>query len=217
MGSGGPHNWVTVTDNPSGKAIYNGVALVRPGHKYGLSSDRTIPMLAVLPPAIDSSSGGQCWADTERWGPLSGTMIHTSYSRCCMIYILTQNLEPHPNGFAVQMPFLFKSGVMRTRVNPADGQVYVVGQKGWDTTARDRQRCRREANGFGQERQAGRGEGARPDRDRAEAEVSRWQVNRTDGIRDGERAAGGMMGTQMCGYRQQPRFAQNTSVISLAL
>lgn len=136
MGSGGPHDWITVSDNPHGKAVYNGVALVRPGRMYGHNGPRTTPMLAVLPPSADSSSGGQCWANPRRWGPLSGQMIHTSYSRCAAFYVLTQNIEPYPNGFAVRLPFQFKSGVMRTRVNPADGQVYLVGQKGWDTTAR---------------------------------------------------------------------------------
>jgi len=136
LGAGGPHNWVTVSDNPSGKAIYNGVALARRGGRHGYSGPRTTPMLAVLPATVDSSSGGQCWSDPRRWGPLGGCMIHTSYSRCAAFYIMTPNLQPHPNGFAVRFPFTFRSGVMRARVNPVDRQVYLVGQKGWDTQAR---------------------------------------------------------------------------------
>jgi hypothetical protein len=136
LGAGGPHDWITVSDNPHGKAVYNGVALVREGGLYGHEGARTTPMLAVLPPTADSSSGNQCWSDPQRWGPLGGQMIHTSYSRCSMFYILTQNDVLHPNGFAVRMPFNFRSGAMRARVNPKDGQVYVVGQKGWDTSAR---------------------------------------------------------------------------------
>lgn len=136
LGAGGPHDWITVSDNPHGKAVYNGVAIVREGGLYGHEKPRTTSMLAVLPPTADSSSGGQCWSDSDRWGPLSGQMIHTSYSRCSMFYILTQFDMAHPNGFAVRMPYNFRSGVMRARVNPKDGQVYVVGQKGWDTTAR---------------------------------------------------------------------------------
>jgi hypothetical protein len=63
-------------------------------------------------------------------------MIHTSYSQLSVFYVLTQDLTPHPNGFAVRMPLTFHSGVMRPRTNPVDGQVYVVGQKGWDSKAR---------------------------------------------------------------------------------
>src|SRR5690606_28982575 len=117
MGAGGPHDWITVSDNPDGKAVFNGVAIVREGQNYGYEHDRTTPMLAVLPPSADSSSGGQCWADPTRWGPLSGAMIHTSYSQSSVFYILTQDLEPHPNGFAVRMPLTFHSGVMRPRTN----------------------------------------------------------------------------------------------------
>jgi len=135
MGAGGPKDWITVSDNPHGVDVFNGVAIVRPGAKYGLSSPRTTPMLAVLPPAVDSSSGGQCWADPD-WGPLGSAMIHTSYSRCRALYVLTQDVGEHPNGFAVALPFALKSGAMRARVSPTDKQVYVVGQKGWDTTAR---------------------------------------------------------------------------------
>ena len=133
MGFGGPHNWVTISDNPSGKAVYNGVSIVREGGSYGYQKDRNQPMLATIPAMADASSGGQCWADENRWGPLSGQLIHTTYSHCGMFYILTQDAGDFPNGFAIPFPFEFKSGAMRPRVNPADGQLYIVGQKGWDT------------------------------------------------------------------------------------
>jgi len=136
MGAGGPHDWITVSDNPDGVAVFNGVSLVREGALHGYSRQRSIPMLTVLPASVDSSSAGQCWADPQRWGPLSGTMIHTSYSRGAAFYIMTQDVGEHPNGFAVRLPWDFKTGVMRPRSSPIDGQVYVIGQKGWDTAVR---------------------------------------------------------------------------------
>ena len=136
MGAGGPKDWVTVTDNPSGKAVYNGFFLARKGAKYGYTSGRTEPMLVRLPARLDSSSGGQCWTDPKNWGPLSGSVIHTSYSRCVAFYCFIQDVEPYPNGFAMKFPFPLKSGAMRPRVHPIDKQVYLVCQKGWDTSAR---------------------------------------------------------------------------------
>ncbi len=136
MGAGGPKDWVTVADNPSGKAVYNGFFLAKKGAKYGYTGGRTVPMLVMLPARIDSSSGGQCWTEPNGWGPLSGSVIHTSYSRCSTFYCFIQDVEPYPNGFAVEFPFPLKSGAMRPRVNPIDKQVYVVCQKGWDTSAR---------------------------------------------------------------------------------
>ena len=136
MGAGGPKDWVTVADNPSGKAVYNGFFLARKGAKYGYTSGRTEPMLVRLPARLDSSSGGQCWTDPKNWGPLSGSVIHTSYSRCSAFYCFIEDVEPYPNGFAMKFPFPLKSGAMRPRVHPIDKQVYLVCQKGWDTSAR---------------------------------------------------------------------------------
>ncbi len=136
LGAGGPNNWVTIADNPSGVAIYNGFALVREGARYGYEHPRNTPMLVVLPASVDSSSGGQCWSDPKRWGPLSGSIVHCSYSLSSLFYCLTQDLEPYPNGFAVRMPFDLKAGAMRPRISPIDGQAYIACKKGWDSVAR---------------------------------------------------------------------------------
>ncbi len=66
---------------------------------------------------------------------LSGAVLHTSYSNCAMFYVRVQDVAPFPNGFAIRLPFDFKAGLMRSRVNPIDRQVYTVGLKGWDTKA----------------------------------------------------------------------------------
>ena len=135
MGAGGPKDWVTITDNPSGKAVYNGFFLAKKGAKYGYEKARTVPMLVRLPASVDSSSGGQCWSHAEKWGPLSGTVIHTSYSRCAAFYCFIQDIKPYPNGFAVRFPFDLDSGAMRPRLHPIDNQIYITCHKGWDTTA----------------------------------------------------------------------------------
>lgn len=135
MGVGGAKDWVTITDNPSGKAVYNGFFLAKKGAKYGYENARTVPMLVRLPASVDSSSGGQCWSHPEKWGPLSGTVIHTSYSRCAAFYCFIQDIEPYPNGFAVRFPFDLDSGAMRPRLHPIDNQIYITCHKGWDTTA----------------------------------------------------------------------------------
>ncbi|MDA7614546.1 c-type cytochrome [Verrucomicrobiales bacterium] len=136
MGAGGPNNWVTVADNPSGQAVYNGFSLVKEGAIYGYEHERSTPMLVVLPARVDSSGGGQCWSDPKRWGPLSGSIIHTSYSRSRAFYCRTQDVGDYPNGFAMRLPFDFKAGAMRPRVSPIDGQTYIVCKKGWDSIAR---------------------------------------------------------------------------------
>ena len=125
---------VTIADNPDGK-YPSGACIVRKGQSYGHEGPRTQPFLYLLPPKVDTSSGSQCWADPRRWGPLSGALVHTSYSTSSVTYVLTQDSQPFPSGYAVHMPFGFKSGPMRLRVSSRDGQVYVIGQRGWDSNA----------------------------------------------------------------------------------
>ena len=135
MGVGGPKDWITVSDNPSGYAIYNGFSLVREGASFGYEQPRNAPMLMALPATADSSSTGQAWSDAKRWGPLGGSVVHTSYSHSSMFYVMIQDVPPYPNGFAIRLPFSFKAGLLRSRIHPLDGQVYTVGLKGWDTNA----------------------------------------------------------------------------------
>ncbi len=134
LGCGGPNDWLTIADNPDGKFPSGGM-LVRRGQEYGQGGARTEPFLYLLPPKVDTSSGSQCWSDPKRWGPLGGCLTHTSYSKSNLSYVLIQETDKLPNGFAVQFPFQFRSGLMRAVVNPADGQVYVAGQRGWDSAA----------------------------------------------------------------------------------
>lgn len=134
MGYGGPHGWVTISDNDEGK-YPAGAWIVRQGQSYGWNGPRTQPFLYVLPPKVDTSSAAQCWADAKRWGPLSGALIHTSYSTSSICYVLTQDTQPNASGFAVHMPFGLKSGPLRLRVNPRDGQMYIACQRGWDSNA----------------------------------------------------------------------------------
>lgn len=135
LGAGGPDDWITVADNPSGKSIYNGFTIAREGALYGYEKQRNLPMLVVLPARVDSSSSSQCWSDPERWGPLGGSIIHGSYSLSKVFYCLTQDIGEFPNGFAMRLPFELKSAPMRARVSPTDGQIYIAAQRGWDSIA----------------------------------------------------------------------------------
>jgi hypothetical protein len=84
---------------------------------------------------IDNSSGGAAWDLTDKWGPMDGKIIHLSYSSCCMFELMTENIDGIWQGGAVKFPLNFDSGVMRARFNPVDGQLYVAGLKGWQTSA----------------------------------------------------------------------------------
>ena len=142
----GPEDRIYLADNQDGGdgVPDNPVYLVRPGTHFGAEPAKTygppwsgtqdIPMLS-LTKDVDKSCGGQIWMNTTAFGPLSGLMMHTSYGNCNIFPMLEQAL---PDGTrqaaAYVLPVKPESGVMRGRCGP-DGQLYVVGQSGWDSSA----------------------------------------------------------------------------------
>lgn len=98
--------------------------------------------LVFLPRLVDNSSGGQVWADSDRWGPLSNQLFHLSYGKCTMHLVMRDQVRPaegnkglETQGAIAPLPFSFESGVCRGRISPHDGQLYLSGLKGWTTTA----------------------------------------------------------------------------------
>ena len=51
------------------------------------------PPLVWMPQDFDNSSGGQLWVDDDRWGPLSGHLLHTSFGKGWMSYMMIQDVE----------------------------------------------------------------------------------------------------------------------------
>jgi hypothetical protein len=90
-----------------------------------------------MPRLQDNSSGGQVWVTSDRWGPFQGQMLHLSYGQCALLLVMREEIGEHSHGGTVKLPYLFKSGVMRGRFNPRDGQLYLTGLKGWQTLAAD--------------------------------------------------------------------------------
>src|SRR5206468_8397467 len=69
------------------------------------------------------------------FGPLSDHMLHLSYGKCSMLEVLAEQVDGLWQGGAVQLPLKFDSGAMRARINPIDGQIWVCGLRGWQTSA----------------------------------------------------------------------------------
>ncbi|HEY1784870.1 MAG TPA: c-type cytochrome, partial [Pirellulales bacterium] len=58
-----------------------------------------------------------------------------SFGRSTMMALLTDTADGKLQGGVVPLPLEFTSGLVRARVRPADGHVYVTGLKGWVTNA----------------------------------------------------------------------------------
>jgi len=95
--------------------------------------------LCWFPKEVDNSSGGQVWVTSDKFGPWKDRLLHLSYGTCSMYGVLPQevtfNGQPQMQGGVTRFNVDFASGAMRARFNPQDGQLYVTGLRGWQTTA----------------------------------------------------------------------------------
>jgi hypothetical protein len=112
--------------------------------------------LCWLPKRVDNSGGGQVWVpEGAKWGPWGGQLLHLSYGTCSVFGAMKEEIVGQaprwpatmaggapalPNdrsivqGGVVRFPLNFQSGIMRARFHPIDGQLYVAGLRGWQTT-----------------------------------------------------------------------------------
>jgi hypothetical protein len=132
----GPDDVMIVGDNPSGKKPSTPLDVITEGGRYGYKRDwdRFRPMLWLTHEA-DGSAGSQAWVTSNRWGPIRSGLVHTSYSRSALLYVMPDRKAGAAQAAAVLFPLRFYSGIMRARFRPQDGQLYVCGLRGWDTNA----------------------------------------------------------------------------------
>ncbi len=155
-----PDNRLTVSDNQGTWMPASKVSLVKPGGFYGYVQDHAsggwapdggkINVKEVVPPEsfdqpmiwmpqdVDNSSGGQLFVEDQRFGPLAGRLLHTSFGKGHLMYLMMQQVGDQTQAALVELPHDFVTGIMRGRVNPVDGQVYVTGLNGWNDNGRPR-------------------------------------------------------------------------------
>lgn len=137
----GPNDEITVSDNQGHWMPASKLNLVQKGGFYGMvqaahaevtPTDFEKP-ICWLPMNQDNSSGGQVWSMSDQWGPLQNHMLFMSYGKGTVFHVMHEEIDGVTQAGMVRMPFKFRTGVMRGRVNPKDGQVYLCGLRGWQT------------------------------------------------------------------------------------
>jgi len=139
----GPNGEMVTGDNQGSWVPVCPINRIRPGGFVGIPDGvpgdvkpvkRDNPIIWI-PFNVDNSSGAQVWVPDDRWGPFKGHMLHLSYGKCSLFHTMTQQVGDELQGAIAKFPFTFASGSMRARFNAVDGQLYVCGLKGWQTTA----------------------------------------------------------------------------------
>jgi putative heme-binding domain-containing protein len=122
-------NWVTLDD--SGKPKFYGNMLGY--HDVTDESDSAMePPLCWITNKFDRSPGELLWVDSERWGPLNGSLLNLSYGYGKVFLVPHEKVDGKIQGGMIELPIpAFPTGVMRGRFNPRDQQLYACGMFAW--------------------------------------------------------------------------------------
>ncbi len=139
----GPNDMITYSDNEGHWLPTCSLQLIRKGGFHGMKPTahlhKTVPEefeqpICWIPHAIDNSPGDQIWINSEKWGPLNGKMLLTSYGKSSLSLVLTENVNGTIQGGTVKLPLRFRSGLIRGRQNRFDDHLYLCGLSVWQTT-----------------------------------------------------------------------------------
>lgn len=138
----GPGDVITVAPQEGTWTPSSAIFEVKPGGYYGfggprVTADRPLGYEAPLcwiPRLIDNSSASQVWVRGDKWGPLDGQLLNLSFGRASVMLVLRETVDGQSQGGVVPMKPRFLAGAMRGTFRPQDGQLYVVGSQGWQTS-----------------------------------------------------------------------------------
>lgn len=92
--------------------------------------------LAWIPHPVNPSGATQTWLIGSRLGPIDGELIHVGYNRPELFRVVMNRRFARPQAAVMSFSREFDFGPLNAKVNPADGQLYVIGFQVWGTTAK---------------------------------------------------------------------------------
>jgi hypothetical protein len=137
-----PDGTFFVTDQEGFWTPKNRINLVEKGGFYGNLwgyTDVTDPSDAAMKPPLcwitndfDRSPAELVWVTSDKWGPLKGALLNTSYGHGKIYVVPHEIVNGQAQGGMCALPLPpFPTGVMRPRFHPTDGQLYVCGLYAW--------------------------------------------------------------------------------------
>jgi hypothetical protein len=137
-----PDGTFFVTDQEGFWTPKNRINLVEKGGFYGNmwgytditdSSDSAMKQpLCWITNDFDRSPAELIWVTSDRWGPLKGSLLNTSYGHGKIYVVPFEMVKGQAQGGICALPLpLFPTGVMRPRFHPVDGQLYICGMYAW--------------------------------------------------------------------------------------
>ncbi len=137
-----PDGSFVVTDQEGHWNPKNRINWVKPGGFYGnmfgyhdVTDDSDSAMddpLCWITNSFDRSPSELLWVESEKWGPLNGSLLNFSYGYGKVYIVPHENIDGQMQGGMCEFPIKqFPTGVMRGRFHPGDGQLYCCGMFAW--------------------------------------------------------------------------------------
>jgi len=106
---------------------------------YGAPADTAdsamAPPLLWVDKAIDRSPAELLWINSDTWGPLNGALLNLSYGQGRIEIVVADGTGDTAQGALCRLPIPdFPTGIMRGRVHPTNGQLYLAGLSAWATS-----------------------------------------------------------------------------------
>lgn len=113
--------------------FYGHLPVIAPEEKY---PEPIAEPMVWLPHPVNPSGATQTWLLGAQMGPVNGELIHVGYNRPELFRVLMNPRFKRPQAAVMSFSRDFDFGPLNAQVNPADGQLYVIGFQVWGTTAK---------------------------------------------------------------------------------
>lgn len=113
--------------------FYGHLPTIAPEEKY---SEPIAEPMVWIPHPVNPSGATQTWLLGTKMGPVDGELIHVGYNRPELFRVLMNTRFAKPQAAVMSFSRDFDFGPLNATVNPADGQLYVLGFQVWGTTAK---------------------------------------------------------------------------------
>jgi putative heme-binding domain-containing protein len=137
-----PDGTFIVTDQEGHWNPKNRINWVKEGGFYGNmfgyhdvtnpSDDAMEQPLCWITNTFDRSPAELLWADSNKWGPLEGSLLNLSYGYGKVYVVPHETVNGQVQGGMCELPLpQFPTGIIRGRFHPQNGQLYTCGMFAW--------------------------------------------------------------------------------------
>ena len=113
--------------------FYGHLPTIAPKEKY---PEAITDPLTWIPHPVNPSGVTQTWLEGAKMGPVNDELIHIGYNRPELFRVLMNERFAKPQAAVVSFSRDFDFPTLNAHVNPADGQLYVVGFQVWGTVVK---------------------------------------------------------------------------------